>query len=113
MSGYNPTANANVQTIFAGTTLHNSFALFNNTLFVGADGNTLAAYSLNNGNLSWNPTSQSLDRYGTNYTTSGSSPVVSASGTANGVVWTLDNSARGSGPAVLYAYDARNLANRL
>ena len=113
MSGYNPTANANVQTIFAGTTLHNSFALFNNTLFVGADGNTLAAYSLNNGNLSWNPTSQSLDRYGTNYTTSGASPVVSASGTANGVVWTLDNSARGSGPAVLYAYDARNLANRL
>lgn len=113
MSGYNPTANANVQTIFAGTTLHNSFALFNNTLYVGADGNVLAAYTLSNGQLSWNPVSQSADRYGTNYTTSGTSPVVSASGASNGVVWAIDNSARGNGPAVLYAYDAGNLANRL
>jgi hypothetical protein len=49
----------------------------------------------------------------------GSSPSVSASGTQNGIVWTLDTSqyctsnAQGCGPAVLYANDAANVATQL
>ncbi|PYX12028.1 MAG: hypothetical protein DMG84_22630, partial [Acidobacteria bacterium] len=44
----------------------------------------------------------------------GATPSVSASGTINGVVWVLDISGwTGTGSAVLYAYDATNVANML
>ena len=49
----------------------------------------------------------------------GASPSVSAAGTQNGIVWTVDNAnyctgtAPGCGPAVLYAHDATNVANEL
>jgi hypothetical protein len=49
----------------------------------------------------------------------GASPAVSASGVQNGIVWALDTSqyctskAPGCGPAVLYAYDAANIATVL
>jgi len=44
----------------------------------------------------------------------GAIPAVSASGTTNGVVWILDLSGwTGTGSAVLYAYDATNVANML
>ena len=49
----------------------------------------------------------------------GSTPSVSAAGTANGLVWGLDatnfctSNAPACGPAVLYAYDATNVATSL
>jgi outer membrane protein assembly factor BamB len=49
----------------------------------------------------------------------GATPSVSASsGSANGIVWALDNSAYGTpccsnGPAVLHAYDATNVGTEL
>ncbi|GAC1698319.1 MAG: hypothetical protein PVS2B3_10110 [Steroidobacteraceae bacterium] len=49
----------------------------------------------------------------------GTTPSVSALGTSNGIVWALDNSqyctsqSPGCGPAILYAYDAGNLATQL
>jgi len=49
----------------------------------------------------------------------GSSPSISAAGTGNGVVWTLDNAnyctgrAPACGPSVLYAHDASNIAHEL
>jgi hypothetical protein len=44
----------------------------------------------------------------------GAVPAVSASGSSNGIVWVLDLSGwTGSGRAVLYAYDATNVANLL
>ena len=39
----------------------------------------------------------------------GTSPVISANGTANGIVWAYENAT----PAVLHAYDATNLAHEL
>jgi len=50
---------------------------------------------------------------------SGPMPSVPSNGSTNGIVWALDNSQygpptpKGSGPAVLHAYDATNLANEL
>jgi len=49
----------------------------------------------------------------------GPTPSISADGTANGIVWAIDSSQYGppaqgtAGPAVVYAYDATNLANEL
>jgi hypothetical protein len=44
----------------------------------------------------------------------GATPAVSASGATNGVVWVLDLSAwTTGGAAILDAYDATNVANRL
>jgi hypothetical protein len=49
----------------------------------------------------------------------GATPSLSANGTTNGIIWDIDNSAYkntnpiASGPAVLHAYDASNVANEL
>jgi hypothetical protein len=58
-----------------------------------------------NAKLSAAPTSQSA----ATFAYPGASPVVSANGTANAIVWAHENSS----PAVLHAYDASNLAHEL
>jgi len=58
-----------------------------------------------NAKLSTAPTSQSA----ISFAYPGASPVVSASGTANAIVWAHENTS----PAVLHAYDAANLAHEL
>lgn len=100
-------------------------AYWNGNLYVGGaqdggtSGDNLKAFSFNaggSGMLSATPTSMSSHVY--NF--SGPTPSVSSNPTmTNGIVWALDNSQygpptpNGSGPAVLHAYDATNLANEL
>jgi len=66
------------------------------------------------------PTTKSTENYGY----PGPTPVISAAGANNGIVWTLDNNTNGTGdaetglpspigPAILRAYDATNLATTL
>jgi hypothetical protein len=87
----------------------------------GSDGggpDTLKAFSFNANNsglLSTSPTSVSAKAFSFSTPT----PSISANGTANGILWGLDDSAfgstcsGGSNCQVLYAYDATNLANML
>ncbi len=89
---------------------------WNFNLYFGGQGDNLKAFSVATGAaqpLSTSPTSHSPQVF--NYP--GTTPSVSASGTTNGIVWTLDNSAAGSAcPGscqVVYAYDANNLGNLL
>lgn len=99
-------------------------AFWNGTLYVGGaqvggtSGDNLKAFSFNaggSGMFSLAPTSMSSYVY----KFSGPTPSVSSNGTTNGIVWAIDNSKygpptpNGSGPAVLYAYDATNLASEL
>ena len=68
--------------------------------------------TLHNGALSATPASQSAAIYHLTRSTVS----VSANGNGNGIVWAVDNDAYYSarqGPAVLHAYDARNLAHEL
>ncbi len=84
-------------------------AFWQNTLYVGPINDHLKAYGLSNttGQFTTAPTSQSSGSYGF----PGSTPSVSAQGTSNGIVWTIE---RISGsPAVLHAFDATNLATEL
>jgi hypothetical protein len=89
-------------------------AVFGGNLYVAAVGDALKQYGIANGAITTAPQSQS----GNTFDLRGATPVVSANGAANGIVWMLDISAfvnppAASGPAVLYAYDAANLANVL
>ncbi len=85
--------------------IYASPAYFNSTVYYGPVGGPLLAFSISNALLSTLPTSQSAEQF----TYPGTSPVVSAAGSSNGIVWTYENTA----PAVLHAYDASNLGSEL
>jgi hypothetical protein len=80
-------------------------AWFNGSIYYGPNGGTLKAYSVAAAQVSAAAISQSASLF--QYP--GTSPVVSANGTANGIVWAYENAT----PAVLHAYDATNLAHEL
>jgi hypothetical protein len=80
-------------------------AYFNNTVYYGDVGDNLKAFTISNAKLSTRPTSQSPETF----PYPGTTPTVSANVYSNGIVWAIANSS----PAVLYAYDATNLAHEL
>ena len=80
-------------------------AFFNGTVYFGAVGDTLKAFKLVNAKLSATPSSQSAQHYAY----PGTTPAVSANGTANGIVWAVENGSTG----VLHAYDASDLTKEL
>jgi hypothetical protein len=79
---------------------------FNGTVYFGADGDFIKAFAIFSGMLSTSPSSQSSH----NFTYPGAAPIISASGTSNGIVWVVENK---SPVAILHAYDATNLSNEL
>jgi len=81
-------------------------AYFNNTIYYGATNDALKAFSINNARLSSDPASQSAGAFGY----PGTTPSISANGTSDGIVWTVENKGSSS---ILHAYDASNLANEL
>ena len=80
-------------------------AYFNNTVYYGSVSSPLKAFSISNAKLSTPPSSQTAN----SFPYPGTTPVISANGNSNGIVWAVEN----SNPAVLHAYDATNLANEL
>ena len=81
-------------------------AYFNNTVYYGSVGQPLKAFPISNAKLAMTASSQSATQFGY----PGTTPSVSSSGTANGIVWAIQN---GSSTGVLHAYDATNLASEL
>jgi hypothetical protein len=88
-------------------------AYFNKTIYYQGNGDRLKAFAITNGTLSTTPIHRSTGTIGP----PGSTPSVSANGTNNAIVWVIQNTAvtQGSptGPAILYAYNAYNLTNKL
>jgi len=76
-------------------------AYFNNTVYYGAVGNFIQAFSITNAKLSASPTAQT----GNSFAYPGATPSISANGTANGIVWAVENNST----AVLHAYNAASL----
>lgn len=76
-------------------------AYFNGTLYYGAVGDAIKAFTITNARLSSGPAFQSSNTF--RYP--GTTPSISANGTSNGIVWAAEN----TNPAVLHAYDASNL----
>ncbi|MGH8280559.1 MAG: pyrrolo-quinoline quinone [Gammaproteobacteria bacterium] len=80
-------------------------AYFNGTVYYGAVGDAIRALPVSNALLATAPASQTANTF----VYPGATPSISANSTADGIVWAVEN----SNPAVLYAYDAGNLANEL
>ncbi|CAK0760992.1 exported hypothetical protein [Gammaproteobacteria bacterium] len=84
-------------------------AYWNNNVYYGGVNDALNVFSFNadgEGLLSTTPTSYSPE----NFSYPGTTPSISAKGSTNGIVWTIAYVGK---QAVLYAYDATNLANEL
>jgi hypothetical protein len=108
MSHFNPSGDNIWQeftNIFPNGGIFSSPAYFSNMVYIGDVSGALKAFAITNAKLGSTPASQSA----ITFSYPGTSPVVSANGTSNGIVWTAEN----VNPAVLHAYDATNLAHEL
>jgi hypothetical protein len=76
-------------------------AYFNNTIYYGAVGDTLKAFPIVNAKLAATASFASTN----SFAYPGTTPAITASGTANGIVWAVENSS----PALLHAFNATNL----
>ena len=103
------TYNASTSTAYQRVTsllpggLFSAFAYFNGSVYTADVGGSLKAFTLTAALLPASPTSQSTATFGY----PGSSPSISANGTTNAIVWTLNSSPGGA--AVLHAYNPANL----
>jgi outer membrane protein assembly factor BamB len=88
-----------------GGQIRSSPAYFNGTIYFGPVNGAMKAFTLTNAKL---PTSATSHTSGT-FQYPGTSPVVSANGTANAIVWAHTSGST----AVLHAYDGTNLAKEL
>jgi PA14 domain/Chitobiase/beta-hexosaminidase C-terminal domain len=85
-------------------------AYFNRTIYYLGINDVLKAFSISNATI--NPTPTSQNPYPYNFP--GATPSVSANGTNDGIVWAIQADAYDvSGPAVLHAYNATNVALEL
>ncbi len=122
MGKFNPNNNNAIYQELAGVLplgVWASPAYFNNTVYYGPVGSPLKAYPIGNAMLASLPSSKTVTTFGY----PGTSPVVSANGSSNAIVWAVENnplsrvasrgSHPGSNPAILHAYDATNLAKEL
>ena len=106
---YNASSNANLYQELPGalgTEEADAGAYFDGTVYYGANGQPLRAFSIANGKLSTTATSQTS----TSFPYPGTSPTISSNGNANGVVWAVQTD---TNQAVLHAYDATNLGHKL
>ncbi len=93
--------------------VHSSLAFFEKRLYGAFDGGPLETWDFDPELQQFvtPPESQSAATYGcSGCDGGGATPSISANGSANGIVWTLDNSGFGAAPAILHAYDPSNLA---
>jgi hypothetical protein len=109
LGGNNSTDSGVVQKI--SVTPHSIFstpAFWQNTLYISPVNSELQSFALNTTTGQFAPGSRSARGYGF----PGATPSISAQGTSNGVVWTIERQDP-PGPAILHAHDATNLATEL
>lgn len=124
MGGFNDSTNNVLQTVHTGTQEYNNIfstpVYWNGNIYYHPNADVLHAFSWAAGadagqQLANSPTSSGS----TVFNTHGATPSLSASGNNNAIIWEIDNSAyvgtnpSSSGPAVLHALDATNVANEL
>jgi hypothetical protein len=113
MGEFHPSGNRVVQQLEAnlGNGYYSSPAYFNGAVYMAGVSSHLERYAVRGARLSDTPTSRSVATF--NYP--GATPSISSSGDHNGIVWVIGVSGRvrGGPPAVLRAYDARDVTHEL
>lgn len=126
MGGYNSGTNNVLQTVQTGSGVNPDNNIFstpvywNGSIYYHCNNDVLRAFTWTAGNpagqqLSSTPTSKGSNVYGSH----GATASLSANGAMSGIIWDTDNSAYNqttpsqSGPLVLHAYDATNVATEL
>ena len=108
MGKWNASSNANLYQDVTGALAGGSRstpAYFNGKLYYGASGDKIKAFSIVNARVVPTPASATAQTFGY----PGTTPIVSASGSSNAIVWAVEN----TNPAVLHAYDALDLSREL
>jgi len=108
MGGFNSAQDAGaLQTVMlGGQGVYGSAAYFSGNVYLSAGGDRLRAFGIANASLTTAPVSSSSMVI----TNPGSSPIVSANGTSNGIVWAYE---LGDENALLHAFDAADLSTEL
>ncbi|MFZ0421084.1 MAG: choice-of-anchor D domain-containing protein [Candidatus Sulfotelmatobacter sp.] len=124
MGGYDPNQDQDIQTIEG--TVHGywgsptywqsptaQYVYYSGMTSEAGSGDYLKQYSITNGLVSTAPVEQTPNLFPV-----GSTPSISANGTSNGILWTVErkdilSASPGTHPAVLYAYEAANVSKLL
>jgi hypothetical protein len=115
MGKFTTPSNSCRQSFNPGFKNRSSFAFFNNVAYTGPRSGPLEAFAFNPSTelLNTTPQSQSSTIFDCSCNGAGTTPSVSANGTTNGIVWSLDYSGYYKTPAILYAYAPANLGTQL
>jgi len=108
MGKFTPNDNSSLYQELSGQLSGGEFgtpAWFNGTLYFGAVGDSIRAFSVTNARLSSTSISNTLNVFGY----PGATPSISANGASNAIVWAVER----TDPAVLHAYDATDLGREL
>jgi hypothetical protein len=110
LGGFSSTTNNDVQDFSdGGFNIHNSMAFFNNQLYLAPDGGPLSAWTFDAASQQFSTTAATApdSSFGCDGCDgAGATPSISVNGTQaeTAIVWVLDNSNFGAGPAVLHAF---------
>jgi hypothetical protein len=119
LGGYDIDGTKAVQVVSAGGGLYATGSFWNNGYYIGTAAGRIEAFTLDASTSLFSTTPTSLSPAATVFGPRGGTPSISATGTANGILWVLDSTAYctshapSCGPVVLHAYDAANLALEL
>ena len=106
MGGYNPSNNDQITQALSGALSGGVWAVsafFNNTMYLGASGDFLKGFTLSSGQFPSTANMETPVAFGF----PGTSPSISANGSNDVIVWTLENDGFvSSSPTVLYAFDS-------
>jgi hypothetical protein len=105
--GFNSGKNDIYQQVGGVSALRSTPAYFNNRVYFGGQNAPLKSFTFTQARMSASPSSEST----MSFSYPGISPVVSANGTSNGIVWGSERNAAQA--AVLHAFDAMNVATEL
>jgi hypothetical protein len=108
MGGVHTSDNSQAIQVLAAGDVRSAPAFLNGTVYIGFNGAPMRAYTVNSSGQLTGPTSSTAHSMGY----PGVSPIVSANGTSEGIVWVLERIDT-SNNVELRAYDADNLSNEL
>ncbi len=106
---------ANITSDVTTSNVHNTMSYWDGHVYESGDALPVQSFAAGNGTLATSPSSVSAHVFGSTAVEDGqgAGPTVSSNGTANGIVWAVDNTGFTNAPAVLYAYNANDLTQVL